>query len=106
MLPTRILGLPQSIEIDWRPDKQFEAKLCGGPCCSNGESEVTRSLARSLPEYWVLSLFIIWGEGKGVCRGSGQRGGLSNLPIPLVVLSSGSFCSGHPVFAMALQKWQ
>ena len=36
MLPTRVLGLPQSIEIDWMPDKNFRQGFIGAPAAIGG----------------------------------------------------------------------
>ena len=69
LIPTRVLGLPQSIETDKRPDKKFTQGFTGGPCCSSGEQEqLTSSLACSRGRGEV-SWFLIWGEGRGVSRG-------------------------------------
>ena len=36
MLPNRVLGLPQSIEIDYRPDKKFREGFIVAPDASRG----------------------------------------------------------------------
>ena len=65
---TRVLDLPQSTEIDERPDKKFRG-FNGDLCCSReGQQEQTAgsSLICSLR---AASLFLMWGEGGGVSRG-------------------------------------
>lgn len=60
-----VLGRPQIIEIDERPDKKFRQDFIGAPVAvASGDQEQTSgSLACSLP-----SLFLIWGEGWGMPR--------------------------------------
>ena len=70
VLPTRVLGLPQSIEIDKRPDKKFRQRFTGAPAAAAGSENKQQfpSLACSFPDGGA-SLFLIWGEGTGVSRG-------------------------------------
>ena len=50
MLPTRVRSLPQSIEIDQRPDKKSRQGFIGAPAAAGGKWEQTAgSLACSLP---------------------------------------------------------
>lgn len=39
VIPTRVLGLPQSIEIEKRPDKKFRQVSTGASALAAGESE-------------------------------------------------------------------
>ena len=48
MLPTRVPGLPQSTEIDQRPDKKFRRGSTGAPAAEEVGQE-QQSLALSLP---------------------------------------------------------
>ena len=49
VLPTRVLGLPQSIEIDQKPDKKFRQGFIGAPVAAEGSEnrQQVPSLARS-----------------------------------------------------------
>ena len=110
VIPTRVLGLPQSIEIDQRLDKKFRQGFIGAPAAAGrNENKLTVSLALSLG--W-MRWFLIWGEGRGGSRGQARGGGLGVLSTPLVVLSAGGQAQ-YPAYAPdtlflhpALQKWQ
>ena len=72
-LPTRVLGLPQRIEIDSLilARQEIQARLSGGPCyCWAGGTRTTGSLAPSLTGWrcgWgMVSLFLY---GMNVCPG-------------------------------------
>ena len=50
LLPARVLGLPQSTEIDWRPDKKFRHGSTAAPAAAVGgeRKQQVPLLARSL----------------------------------------------------------
>ena len=77
LLPTRVLGLPQSIEIDQRPDKKFGEGCIGAPAAARGSEDKQQAplLARSLAGRGRegASWFLIWGEGRGVSKGRAGR---------------------------------
>ena len=76
MLPTRVLGLPQSIEIDCRLDKKLRQGCIGVPAAAEGSENKQQNplLAYSLRND---TLFLIWGEAGGVSRG--QAGGKASV---------------------------
>ena len=72
MIPIRVLGLPQSIETDKRPDKKFSQGFIGAPAAAGWEQkQVTVPPARS--PAGVVSWFLTWGEGSSVFRGQAGR---------------------------------
>ena len=71
VLPTRVLGLPQSIEIDQRSDKN-SGKALLGPLVHSGEPEQTTGLP-ACSQMRGTSVFLTWGEGRGVSRGQPGR---------------------------------
>ena len=67
-LPTWVLGLPQSVEIDRGQTKESgEETLLGSLLQQRGVRTNSRFLC-SLPE-GPVSMFLIWSEGKGGSRG-------------------------------------
>ena len=54
---TRVLGLPQSVKIDYRPDKKFRQAIIEGPAAAAG----VRALSK-VGAGWLL----IWIEGRGL----------------------------------------
>ena len=63
MILTRVRGLPQSIEIDRRPDKKFRLGFIGAPAAA-GLGEKTSKFPLLAP--WGeggVSWFLIWGSG-------------------------------------------
>ena len=91
MLPISVLGLPQSIEIDQRPDKKFRQGFTGAPAAA-GRVRTNNTFPCSLPGGYrrEASWFLIWGEGRGVSRGRAGEVALVFCP-PL----SGVECRGH-----------
>ena len=87
LLPTRVLGLPQSIDINWGPDKKFRQGFTGTPASAGRgkNKQQIALLACLLPAGWV-SVFLIWGGGGrgelGVVPGSSWRRGLGVWPTP------------------------
>ena len=87
----------------------FQARLYWGPCCSRGEREQTIGyLACSLPEAGA-SLFLMWGEGRGVSRG--RAGGVAWVffsPLRWCFVQGACavpcFCSWPPAFAPGSSK--
>ena len=75
LTPTRVLGLPQSIEIDQRPDKKFRQGFMV-PLLQQGEA-ITNSSPCSLAE--GVELVPYMGRA-GVCPGFGPEGWLGGLP--------------------------
>lgn len=47
LVPARVLGLPQPIETDQRPDKKFQPGFTGVPAAAEGSRTVIGSLACS-----------------------------------------------------------
>ena len=81
LMPTRVLGLPQSIEIDKRPDKKFRQGFTGAPAPQAGAQ------AGSL-----------YGVRVGMCPRVRPEGWLRCFAHPL----GGAGCRGHaqyPAFA-------
>ena len=79
VLRTSALGLPQSIEINQRPDKKFKQGFSWGPCCCReaGATWGTRTSNRCpcLHTSWSrerLNCSLLWGEGSGVSRRRGR----------------------------------
>ena len=69
MIPTRALGLPQSIETDQRPDKKFRPAFNKAPAAAAGsENKQQVPLLASSLRWRGASLFLICGEGRGVSR--------------------------------------
>ena len=62
MLSIRLLGLPQSIGIDWRPDKKLASLL--GALLQQGRARTSNRFPLILEQ--GASLLLIWGEGRGV----------------------------------------
>ena len=62
MLSIRLLGLPQSIGIDWRPDKKLASLL--GALLQQGRVRTSNRFPLILEQ--GASLLLIWGEGRGV----------------------------------------
>lgn len=81
LLPGRVLGLLQSIEIDQRLDKAFR------PGFTKTKLRFPCSLLSSLS-----------GEGRGCVQGSSQRGGLGVSPTFMVMLCGG----GHSEHVLLL----
>lgn len=74
VIPIRVLGLPKSIEIDQRPDKnrqEIQAGVYGGLCCSRAGSE--NKYPYWLPERRMVSCSL-QGVRIGVCPGVGLKG--------------------------------
>ena len=98
MLPW-ILDLGQSIETDQRPDKKSRQDFIGE---GGGENkQQVPFLAHSLRGG---KLFLKWGEGRGVSRSPGRRGGLGVLLTSQVVVYAGAGAVAH--LLQAPQKWQ
>ena len=102
-----ILGLPQSIEIDKRPDKKFRQGFIGAPAAA-GQSENDRFPCSPPKAGRAASSYA---ARVGLCPGVGPEGWRRWSAHPF-----GAVCRGHaqdPVFAPdplllrpALQKWQ
>ena len=76
VIPVRVLGLPKSIEIDQRPDKnrqEIQAKLYLELCCSKGGTRTSNKYPCLLPERMVVSCYL-HGVRIGVCPGVGLKG--------------------------------
>ena len=43
LIPNRVLGLPQSIEVDKRPDKKFRQSFIGAPAAVGGGAKTGNS---------------------------------------------------------------
>ena len=108
MLLTRVLGLPQSIEIDQRPGKKFRRGFIGAPAAAGGRENKPQV---PLPAHSLsgASLFLIWGEGRGVSRG--RAGGMAQVFCPPLrwccvqgACAVPCFCSRHRVFAPGSSK--
>ena len=79
LIPSRVLGLSQSIEIDQRPDKTFRHGFVGAPAAAGGsEDKQVPLLARSLSGGGACSLY---GVKVGVCP-RGQAGGVAQVVCP------------------------
>ena len=111
VLPTRVLGLNQSIGIDQRPDRKFRLGFIGASATAEG-SENKQQVPCLLPAVsWACSTYGVRGRGGSRSR-SGWRGGPGGLPTPLVILSAGGICSALlflPTLCFLLQatqKWQ
>ena len=92
LLPTRVLGLNQSIGIDQRPDRKFRLGFIGASATVQG-SENKQQVPCLLPAVsWACSTYGVTGRGGSRSR-SGWRGGPGGLPTPLVVLSAEGMCS-------------
>lgn len=104
VIPTRVFGLSQSIEIDCTQGKEFRQSVTGAPLLASGGSKTSNGWPCSLPKVGKPSLLtgmmgqVCWGPAGGVARVlcpafvGFSRGGLS-LPTPGFLLP-------------ALQKWQ
>ena len=111
LLPTRALGLPQSTEIDQRPDKKFRQGFTGAPVAPGGVRTNNR-FPGVLPEGGRGGACSVHGMRVGMCPGVGPEGWLRRFAHP----SGGVVCRGHaqyPAFVpntlfllQALQKWQ
>ena len=80
--------------------------FCAG--CRSEWKQITRSLVHLLPK-WGTSLFLIWGEGRGVFRGSvgGGLGGFARLSGGVEYtegMHSTCFSRDTQVLFLALQK--
>ena len=68
------MGLPQSIEIDQRPDKKFRQGFSGASTAAlEGENNQQVPLLTHSPR--GDNLFLIWGEDRTMSRG--QAGGIA-----------------------------
>ena len=102
----QVLGLPQSIEMDQRPDKKFRQGFIGAAAeVARSESKkqvplLTHSLSGGGKKEVGGSLFVTWGEGRNVSTG-GQRGGEYPLGGTMCkdVCTGPLLCSKHPIFA-------
>ncbi|CAI9175113.1 unnamed protein product [Rangifer tarandus platyrhynchus] len=94
MTPTRVLGLPQSVEIDQRPDKRFRQGLMG-PLPQQREAG-TNSPPCLLAEGVEL---VPYTRQVGVCPGFGPERRLGGLPTPEVVLNAAATPSRPCFFA-------
>ena len=94
MLSTRVRGLPQSIEIDYRLDKKFSQGFPGVPAAAEGSKNKQQKpvLAHS-PRRDTPVPYMRWGWG--CVQWSGRRGGLGGLPAPQAMLCAGGVCRGH-----------
>ena len=100
---TRVLGLPQSTEINLRPDRKCRQGFTGAPAAAGGRKNKDRCPCW-LPK--VGQARSLYGEGRAMSRVWTRRvGGLGGLPTPLAVLSAGGMCSTLNLLP-ALQKWQ
>ena len=73
LLP-RVLGLPQRVEIDKRPDKKFRQGFTGAPAAAGREEQeqTTGSLAPSLTGWrcgWGMVSLFLCGMYVAVCPG-------------------------------------
>lgn len=107
VVPTGVLGLPQSIEIDWKPDRGNSIKPSLG--LQEEQKQVTSSLAWS-PRQLARACFL-HGAMISVCRGLAGR--VVEVVCPsFVLLSAGHPNAEHPAFApdtvlaQVLQKQQ
>ena len=73
LLLTRVLGLPQSIETDQRPDMKSRQGFWGAPAAAEG-SENKLQVPLLAPR-WGVSWFLTWAESRDGSRG--QVGGVA-----------------------------
>ena len=69
---TRVLGLPQSTEINLRPDRKCRQGFTGAPAAAGGRKNKWQ--VPLLAPQGGASTFLIWG-GKGYVQGLDQEGG-------------------------------
>ena len=96
---TRVSGLPQSIEIDQGPDKQFGRDYIWAPAAAVGRFLLLAHYPRRVGQAGFL-----YGMRGGVSPRVRLQGVLGGLPAPLVVLSAGGMRS-ILLLLLALQKW-
>ena len=101
VVPTRVLGLSQSIGIDCIQGKEFRQSFIGAPMLASGGGKNKKQVAL-LTCQGGGTLIPYTGWGYGCVQGSCWRGGLGGLPTPLWCLVEGDFRSQHPVFCSPL----
>ena len=105
VLPTRIFGLPQSIEIDQRPDKKFSQGFIGASTATEGSKNKEQFPLLICSPRWgragSLHKVRVWaGPGAGL-EGAhpfdgGERQGHAQCP---------AIAPDRPVLLLALQNW-
>ena len=99
MIPTRVSGLSQSIEIDCTQGKEFRQSVTGAPLLASGGSKTSNGWPCSLPKVGEPSLLTVM-RGQ-VCRG--PAGGVARVVCPAFVGSvEGDFRFRHPGFCSPL----
>ena len=69
LIPHKVLGLPQPVEMDQRPDKKSRQGFTGATV-QQGRVRARNRLLCSLPKQGVgLTWFLVQGEARGVSRG-------------------------------------
>ena len=113
MLLTRVLGSPQSIEIDQRADEKFRRGFIGAPAAAawSENRQQVPLLARSLRGEWDgWRAGSLHGVRVGVCPELGLEGWLRCVAHPLWwccvqgACAVPHICSQHPVFAPGSSK--
>ena len=114
LLPARVFGLLNQQKLI-RGQTRNSGKALLGPLLQQGGSgnkQQVPLLVRSPGGQGVVSLFLIWGEGRGVARGP-ARGVAQVFCPPLRWWCVQGACVQYPAFApdalllfQALQKWQ
>lgn len=70
MISTKVLGLPQSIGIDQRPDKKSEQGFIGAPAAAAGNLRTTVSLLAPCHSHECTQAYSLSGrEGRCMSRG-------------------------------------
>ena len=109
MISTKVLGLPQSIGIDQRPDKKYRQGFIGTPATAAGNKNNSFPCLHLATPWARASLFLSGREGRRMSRGL-VEGWLSYFACPLGggVFSGyaqfSCFCSWPPDFAPASSK--
>lgn len=99
VIPTRVSGLSQSIEIDCTQGKEFRQSVTGAPLLASGGSKTSNGWPCSLPKVGEPSL--LTGMRGQVCRG--PAGGVARVVCPAFVGSvEGDFRFRHPGFCSPL----
>ena len=72
LISTKVLGFPQAIEIDKRPDKKFSQDFIMAPAAAAAENKTNNSFPCSLPKA-EGELVPHMEQGQRCVQGSGQR---------------------------------